>query len=118
VEFVITDSPLILNSIYYDYYLDRLAPDEIKFTPDYIQQSRDFFDSTFAQFNNINFFVERSHDFEQNGRNQTPGEAINIDAQIKQKLVHYDPKYTTCFGDTGSVAQSIAEFLIKKTKKR
>ena len=130
VAYIVTDSPLILNSIYYDYYLKRLQ-DEVKFSDEYVRISRQFFDKTFLEFNNINIYIERyyEHDietgdviyptFEQSGRNQTIEEALDIDFQIRVKLAKYDPEYlsTCCTRDTDSVVKGIADYLAFDVKK-
>lgn len=106
VDYVITDSPLILNSIYYDYYLTKLG-DRVKFTDAYIDLSRKFFDSTFLEFNNINFFLKRSVDYEDEGRNQSMSEALDIDNAILTKLLEYDQEFVIYHGDTRDTVQSI-----------
>jgi hypothetical protein len=105
---VITDSPLILNSVYFDYYLEKngygTRASKIKFDDKYIEASRKFFNRTFKQFNNINFFVERFFlqdddgepyypTFKQEGRNQNIAQALEIDDRIKKRLYKADPDY-------------------------
>jgi len=113
VEYVITDSPLILNSIYFDYYLTMLG-DSSKFTKPYIALSRRFFDETFLQFNNVNFFIKRSVDYEGEGRNQSAAEAVNIDQQILEKLLARKQDFVVYSGDTRDTVQSILSTIIKK----
>lgn len=110
VEYVITDSPLILNSIYFDYYLTLLG-DKSKFTNAYIALSRRFFDETFLQFNNINFFIKRSVDYDSDGRNQSAAEAVNIDQQIFEKLLARKQEFVIYSGDTRDTVQSILSTL-------
>jgi hypothetical protein len=130
VSYVITDSPLILNSIYYDYYLKKLGygtdKSQIKFSDNYIEQSRNFFDGTFVEFNNWNFYVTRYFEvvnndetmiyptWEAEGRNQTLEEALDIDDQIQSKLAIFDPYYNivNSTNDTEKVVSDISELLI------
>lgn len=133
VHYIITDSPLILNSVYYDYYLDKLGYgkeySQVKFSGQYIEQSRKFFDNTFLEFNNVNFFVTRYFEVTDNdemiypnwspeGRNQTIEEAVDIDYKIQTKLAEFDPyfEFTKNTGDTGEVIDNISDFLIKSYK--
>lgn len=124
VDYIITDSPLILNSVYYDYYLNKLG-DDVKFSPAYIEQSRKFFDNTFLEFNNYNFFVTRYFEVTKNdemiyptwdpiGRNQSLEEAIVIDNKIQEKLATFDPyfEFTKNTSDTEEVIDTISDFLI------
>lgn len=117
VDYIITDSPILLNSIYYDYYLDRLGEENLKFSIDYIQQSREFFDSTFLQFNNNNYFVTRSTIYEENGRNQSLDEAINIDKRIIEKLTLHKQPYLLFHGDTTQIIEDIGHAFIRNKKK-
>lgn len=106
VDYIITDSPLILSSIYYDYYLTKVG-NEVKFSDAYIDLSRSFFDSTFLEFNNKNFFLKRAIDYEDEGRVQSVSEAIDMDDQILKKLLEYDQEFVIYHGDTRDIVQSI-----------
>lgn len=106
VDYVITDSPLLLSSIYYEYYLTKMGK-EVKFSDTYIDLSRKFFDSTFLEFNNKNFFLKRAVDYEDKGRNQSMSEALDIDDEIMKKLLEYDQEFTIYHGDTRDIVQSI-----------
>lgn len=112
VDYVITDSPLLLNSIYFDYYLEKLGP-KVRFTESYIDLSRSFFDSSFLQFNNVNFFIKRAHDFDPSGRNQDEHESIDIDQQIMNKLLQHNQEFMIYSGDTRDIVQSIVSHLIR-----
>jgi hypothetical protein len=135
VHYVITDSPLILNAVYYDYYLERLGYgkdySQVKFSDRYIEQSRKFFDDTFLEFNNINFMVTRYFEvtdddemiyptWDPAGRNQNLEESLELDFKIQEKLAKYDPyfKFTKNTSDTKEVIDTIGDFLIREYKKR
>lgn len=107
VSYVITDSPLILNSIYFDYYLERLDPKDKIFTLSYEDLCRKFFDSTFSQFQNMTFMLSRTKDYEQIGRNQTLEEAMYIDDRIRWKLAELGLTYTELSGNEKQNIQSI-----------
>ena len=73
VDYVITDSPLMLNSIYltdgpYSAKLDELITE--------VSDS----------YSNINIYLKRAHEYQPLGRNQTEEEAKDIDNQILDLL--------------------------------
>jgi tRNA uridine 5-carbamoylmethylation protein Kti12 len=126
VDYVITDSPLLLNSVYYDYYLEKLG-DDVKFSKSYIEQSRQFFDATFAEFNNIDFNIERRFeevdgmmvypDYDPNGRNQNISESLALDKKIRDKLYKYNPGYISVGGNDASIVTGIVSFILNITTK-
>jgi len=72
VDVIVTDSPLLLTSIYDHEYrsnLNRLVIDE------------------HLKCNNLNFLLKRKKEYNPNGRLHTLNEAINIDNEIKSFLV-------------------------------
>ena len=80
VDVIITDSPLLLSIIYKQ---DNLS---------------DKFDKLvleiFNSYNNYNYFIERTHSFNPNGRiENTVEEAIAKDNRIKELLVNNNIKY-------------------------
>lgn len=66
VKFIITDRPLILSVFYNHIYGDK----SLNFDNIVIQEVN--------KFNNINFFLERDFNYENNGRNQTEEESIEF----------------------------------------
>jgi len=97
VSYIITDSPLILNSVYFDLYNNKLK--EPIFSEKYADLSRTFFDSTFMEFNNLVYYLERLDNYDQNGRIETLEEAKQLDDQIKYKLIDNKISYTSLFGN-------------------
>ena len=82
VEVIVTDSPILLNSIYVK------EPDEI-FNKEVIGR--------FKKQNNFNVFVERGKKFETEGRIHNYDESLKIDTQIQNLLSNnnlYYKKYT------------------------
>ena len=79
VDVIITDSPL-LASLYYNSAIqnptDRLNEETLK---NLILELN-------AKFNNIYFFVERRHKYEQQGRYQTESESIQVAKKIRSML--------------------------------
>jgi len=86
VSYVVTDSPLLLSSIYFDHYLEKLNSSPSIFTPEYTDLVRNFFEQTFLQFDNVVFYLNRVKDYDPNGRNQDLDEAKVIDDRVFNKL--------------------------------
>ncbi len=84
VDYIVTDSPLLLSSVYFELYFDRT--EQKHFTPQYKQLSINFFDSTFKQFSNINYFLQRDVTFDRSGRVNDESESKLIDNLILKKL--------------------------------
>lgn len=74
VEFAITDSPLLLSSYY--------AP------KDYAISFKDFVFEVFNSYDNINFFVNRTHKYSHQGRKHNESESLFINKNIKAYLIN------------------------------
>ena len=114
VDFVITDSPLILQSV----YLIR-ASNEF-FSPKYISQTKLFMDATFKEFNNISFYIERDStiEFEKTGRKHSLEESQILDREIRNQLRTFDPDYFICEGDSAGIIDEIVTCLLDDFGKR
>ena len=87
VTFAITDSPLMLSTIY--------AP------PEYPPAWYPFVVETFNKFKNRNFFIRRGdRPYDPAGRNQSEGEAKVIDAKIEKTLFRYNLPFSVIHLDT------------------
>lgn len=127
VDFVITDSPLLLYSIYFDYYLDKLNKKHDAEIAKYNNLCREFFDQTYLQFHNIDYFISRRFeeidgkivypDYEISGRNQNIQEAINLDKKIRDKLYKYDAAYRTVSGKVSDVVNVIVKDIMANDSK-
>jgi len=106
VEYVVTDSPLLFNSIYFDYYNNSL--EKPIFSREYADLSRTFFDETFKQFDNLIYYLARKKLYDPNGRNQTLEEAQEIDEKIIEKL---DELQVPCVILTGTEKENIETIL-------
>lgn len=73
VDFVSTDSPLPLSVFY--------VPE------DYPPSFADFCLHSFARYENVNFFLRRSHSYSAVGRLQTEGQAVAMDARMHAFLI-------------------------------
>ena len=72
VEWVITDSPLLLGTVYQ--------------TPDYFSTFESFAMEVFNSYDNYNFLIGRDFAYQAAGRNQTADEAVEVDDLIKNML--------------------------------
>lgn len=84
VDYVITDSPLLLSSVYFDYYFERSK--QRLFSDKYKELAIRYFDSTYYEFNNLEVIIRRNKEYDSNGRNQTIEESLKIDDIITQKI--------------------------------
>jgi len=84
VEYIITDSPLLLCQVYAETY-----------HPSFQQTIRDIFDT----YDNINYRFIRHKPYNPNGRNQTEQEAIEIDRKIRTALLNGHVNHTIILGD-------------------
>lgn len=115
VDYVITDSPLLLNSIYLEFFLDKAA--KKFFDSDYIYLEKQFFNETFAQFNNLNFYINRNPKYHtQAGRLHNLQESVGIDQKIIQSLNVYDPHHFMCTGSTGEIIDEIVKVVLEGYK--
>lgn len=79
VDYVITDSPVILGVAYSD--------------PDYLPSLERTIVEAHSRYDNLNFFVKRTKDYIQVGRSQTRDQAVEKDEQIKAILDKYKLPY-------------------------
>lgn len=78
VDFVITDSPLLLTA-YFNRYGDP-----------YIREIEEFAHIIFSKYNNINFFINRTKKYNAAGRLGGEDNALEADVGIKELLKHYE----------------------------
>jgi len=112
VDYVICDSPLLLNAIYFEYFLKRSKKNY--FSPDFVHLAKSFFNESFSQFNNINFYVSRNTKYHtSSGRVHNLKESTDIDKEILESLLVYDPEHYVCIGSTDEIIQEIEKIIIK-----
>lgn len=111
VDYVICDSPLLLNSVYLDYFMKKSK--KKYFDDEYLYLQKQFFNETFDQFNNINFYIERDDKYHTSaGRVHDLKESKQIDEEIKDLLMVYDPEYYICRGSTIDVIHAISTHIL------
>jgi nicotinamide riboside kinase len=99
VDFIITDSPIIL-SLYYAKHLGSSPFNKMIY---------DFFHS----FDNINFYLERNIPYDNNGRWQNENEAKQIDPELKEILNSNDIKYMRVNSDYSCINTICNHILVK-----
>ena len=112
VDYVICDSPLILNAIYLDFFLERT--EKKYFDSDYIYLQKHFFNETFAQFNNLNYYIMRLNKYyTPTGRVHSLKESQDIDQKITASLLVYDPNHFVCAGSTTDIIDEIVRVTLE-----
>lgn len=96
VQFAVTDSPLLLSTIYTDI--------------DYPVSFRWFVEDMFNSYSNFNFLIKRTKPYVQIGRNQDEDQARRIDAQIASTLSRLGHKTSIVIGD-GTAKTVIFDFV-------
>jgi hypothetical protein len=91
VDYIVTDSPLLLCPMYEHYYSGQelIAPSAFNFINDAKSKGVE----------HINFVLKREFAFDPRGRYQTPDELSSIDVAIHQFLQKYDVAYTEVSGE-------------------
>ena len=92
VEVIITDSPILLSSIY----------DEEK-----RKELENLILSEFRRMNTLNFFIIRNKPYDTKGRYQTEKESIKKDKEILEYLKLKDIQYYSIFGNNEDCVQLI-----------
>jgi hypothetical protein len=85
VDYVITDSPILLSCIYFKNYAHKRST----FPPHYLWLTTQYFLETYKLFDNINVHITRNKNYDPVGRMQTEEEARAIDKEIEDFLNEY-----------------------------
>ena len=104
LDYIITDSPLILTSVYNHFYL------EDKHTKEYNKMIDDVTLLTFNSYNNITFLIERETGYDTNGRRESQAEAKAIDERIIEYLEDNNIQYIK-IKDRENAADEIIKYL-------
>lgn len=93
VEFAIVDSPLLLSNIYGK--INNSIPQSFhNLTLDY-----------FKSYDNVNFFVQRTQNYEVQNRLQNLNQAKKIDVYIKNYLINHDIFFQEIFASMDVITQ-------------
>ena len=102
VAVIVTDSPLILNSL----YCDENEP--------WYPYFKKVIKAEFDKYINYNFFIDRRKDYNPNGRNQTYEEAQELDRILLNMLTELEVPFSRVSGDKAgyeSIVQQILEII-------
>jgi adenylate kinase family enzyme len=97
VDFIITDSPLLLSSIYANEKVPTVFHDLVKYC--------------FHEYDNRNYFLERVKAYNPVGRNQTEEEAKKIDVRVKTFLDDIGESYQSIIGDESALLKIVADIM-------
>jgi nicotinamide riboside kinase len=88
VDWVISDSPLVLGLIYQP--------------PDYFETFEPFLMEVFNSYDNVNIMLSRDFEYNPVGRNQTADEAEQIDSELKEILYNLGVPYHMVTNNPGT----------------
>jgi len=92
VDFIVTDSPLLLSSIYYDYHRSKL-PKSKQGSPWFADSFHSLVKSTFLGFENEIYYINRDKPYVRVGRSQSEEEARQLDEAVRFYLEKNDIYY-------------------------
>lgn len=104
VDYIITDSPLLLSSVYFEKYFDKSK--QKLFSTEFKKTTIDYFDLVSKEFNNINFFIRRNKEFSSYGRVEKEDEAKELDEIIYQKLISSSSEFYEVFS-TNAIGEAL-----------
>lgn len=110
VDFIVTDGS-ILHGLYYNRHNKNNTSN--------IEKTEKFILDSYANFDNINIFLERSDSFtyEKQGRIQSEDEAKEIDVILKRMLKQNDIPFT-CFESDASNIDEIVNFILQSKNEK
>lgn len=109
VDYLVTDSPLILGGYYNRHYPDNIC--------DRQKTEKMIFEKN-NEFNNVYIFLKRNHDlpFEKEGRVHTEQDAVKIEKELKEMLEELKLKYLEVVSDVNNM-DSIIDYIYAKSGK-
>ncbi len=88
IDYIITDRPLILSSFYHEYWEKQLYPDS------WNQAFYNMVLETWNLFDNEVYFINRTSAYDQNGRNETKKQALELDKMFRDNLIALNIPFT------------------------
>ncbi len=107
VDVVITDSPLMLSTIYIPTHW------ELSKKAGYVDSFKTFVKYTNDQYNNLNFFLDRPDEYSSEGRAHIQEEAVQKDHEIHEMLQYYEIGYQIMKTDA-TVCNNIVDVILKE----
>lgn len=107
VDYLVTDSPLLLGGYYNRHYPDNVCDRE---------KTEKMILEKIKEFNNIYIFLKKNNDFpfEKEGRIHTEEQSIKIEQQLKEMLDEFDVEYLEITSDVKNM-DKIIEYIYKKS---
>jgi nicotinamide riboside kinase len=104
VDYIITDSPILLCPMYEHYYSGKelVAPAAFNFIEDAKSKGVE----------HLNFVLKREFTYDPRGRYQTPDELSKIDIAIRDFLKKYSVPYTEISGEKGVRVDQILQHVV------
>lgn len=103
VDFIVTDSPLILSYVYGEKYMKDMS-----------DSFRSLIMEEFTKHPRFDVYLERIHPYNQNGRNETEEQAIEVDKSVKELFNKYGLKFDMTIPSQDGAAKQIVNGIIKK----
>lgn len=109
VDYLVTDSPLLLGGYYNRYYPDNVCDRE---------KTEEMILEKIKEFNNIYIFLKKNSDFpfEKEGRIHTEEQSIKIEQQLKEMLDEFKIDYLEITSDVNNM-DKIIDYIYKKSGK-
>lgn len=104
VDFVVTDSPLLLSCVYHQYNRHKLA------NPEYVEFVKEFYLASYRQFDNATYLVKGGvRPYNPVGRNQTAEEAAEVHNAVIALLEERELPYKEILPEDAGVDQVLAD---------
>ncbi len=111
IDYIVTDRPLILSTFYHEYWEKQLYPDS------WNQAFYKLVKETWDLFDNEVYIIRRTVPYNQNGRNETKKQALELDEIFRKEMDNYGIPYLFIDGDE-TAPQKILEDLLKKEEQQ
>lgn len=99
VDIIVTDSPLILSSIYANKKTPTVFHDLVKYS--------------FREYDNMNYFLNRVKPYTNVGRRESEEQAKRIDDTILSYLEEIEERYTIVDGDRSALLTIVNDVVLK-----
>ena len=103
VDFIVTDSPIILSHVYGE-----------KYVPNMSQSFKNLIIEEFTRYPRFDVYLERIHPYIQNGRNETEEQAIDVDNRVKEIFQRNGWNFDISVKPISGISQEIINGIIKK----
>lgn len=109
LDYIITDSPLILTSVYNNFYMKNVYSDEYNEMIDHVVRE------TWNLYNNVTFLLKRSNEYVNNGRRESESEANAVDSYTLAYLINNNIPFTTLSSRESAIKEILEVLHIHET---